>query len=156
MKVFLPIILGFLVLFIGLLAVSALAFWWRHYRLWHLGKAENRSDQGATRLKTLLAVTFGHVRFWKELYPGSMLPELLLGDVELEGAESKHHAGPFRVGHSPPREIQRIAQVQGEEEVVDLAVLKPWAQPFAPRPLPEPLMTAGVWAHPPSSETVPL
>ncbi len=72
LKVFLPIILGFLVLFIGLLAVSALAFWWRHYRLWHLGKEENRSDQGATRLKTLLAVTFGHVRFWKELYPGSM------------------------------------------------------------------------------------
>ena len=72
MKVFLPIILGFLVLFIGLLAVSALAFWWRHYRLWHLGKEENRSDQGTTRLKTLLAVTFGHVRFWKELYPGSM------------------------------------------------------------------------------------
>jgi Fe-S oxidoreductase/nitrate reductase gamma subunit len=72
MKVFLPIILGFLVLFIGLLAVSALSFWWRHYRLWHLGKEENRSDQGATRLRTLLAVTFGHIRFWKELYPGTM------------------------------------------------------------------------------------
>ena len=72
LKVFLPVILGFLVLFIGLLAVSALAFWWRHYRLWHLGKEQNRSDQRATRFKTLLAVTFGHVRFWKELYPGSM------------------------------------------------------------------------------------
>jgi Fe-S oxidoreductase/nitrate reductase gamma subunit len=72
MKVFLPIILGFVILFIGLLAVSALSFWWRHYRLWCLGKEENRSDQGAIRLKTLLAVTFGHVRFWKELYPGTM------------------------------------------------------------------------------------
>jgi Fe-S oxidoreductase/nitrate reductase gamma subunit len=72
LKVFLPVIVGFLVLFIGLLAVSVFAFWWRHYRLWHLGKAENRSDQPATRLWTLLAVTFGHVRFWKELYPGSM------------------------------------------------------------------------------------
>jgi Fe-S oxidoreductase/nitrate reductase gamma subunit len=72
MKVFLPVILGFLVLFVGLLAVSVLAFWWRHYRLWHLGKEENRSDQRATRLKTLLAVSFGHIRFWKELYPGSM------------------------------------------------------------------------------------
>ena len=72
MKVFLPIILGFLVLFIGLLAISALSFWWRHYRLWFLGKEENRSDQGATRLKTLLAVTFGHIRFWKELYPGTL------------------------------------------------------------------------------------
>jgi Fe-S oxidoreductase len=72
MKVFLPIILGFLVIFIGLLAVSTLSFWWRHYRLWHLGKEENRSDHRATRLKTLLEVTFGHLRFWKELYPGTM------------------------------------------------------------------------------------
>jgi Fe-S oxidoreductase len=72
MKVFLPVILGFLILFVGLLAVSALTFWWRHYRLWHLGKEENRSDRRATRLKTLLAVTFGHIRFWREFYPGSM------------------------------------------------------------------------------------
>jgi len=72
MKVFLPIIIGFVVLFIGLLAVSALSFWWRHYRLWYLGKEENRSDRGALRLKSLLAVTFGHLRFWKELYPGAM------------------------------------------------------------------------------------
>ena len=72
MKVFLPVIIGFLILFIGLLAVSALSFWWWHLRLWRLGKEENRSDQRATRLKTLLAVTFGHLRFWKELYPGSM------------------------------------------------------------------------------------
>jgi len=56
----------------GLLVISALAFWWRHYRLWHLGKEENRSDDRATRLKTLLAVTFGHTSFWRELYPGSM------------------------------------------------------------------------------------
>ena len=72
MKVFLPIIIGFLVLFIGLLAIFALSFWWRHYRLWHLGKGENRSDQVAKRVKSLLAVTFGHMRFWKEPYPGTM------------------------------------------------------------------------------------
>jgi Fe-S oxidoreductase/nitrate reductase gamma subunit len=72
MKVFLPIIIGFLVLFVGLLAIFALSFWWRHYRLWHLGKDENRSDQLAKRVKTLLAVTFGHMRFWKEPYPGTM------------------------------------------------------------------------------------
>jgi len=83
MKVFLPIILGFIVLFIGLLAISALAFWWRHYRLWFLGKEENRSDQRATRLKTLLAVTFGHIRFWKELYPGTMHFLILWGAILL-------------------------------------------------------------------------
>jgi Fe-S oxidoreductase/nitrate reductase gamma subunit len=71
-KIFLPIIIGFLILFMGLLAIFALSFWRQHYRLWHLGKEENRSDHGATRLKTLLAVTFGHLRFWKELYPGTM------------------------------------------------------------------------------------
>ncbi len=72
MKVFLPVIIGFLVLFIGLLAIFALSLWWRHYRLWHLGKEENRSDQLAKRVKALLTVTFAHVRFWKEPFPGSM------------------------------------------------------------------------------------
>ena len=72
MKVFLPIIIGFLVLFIGLLAIFALSIWLRHYRLWHLGKEENRSDQVTKRVKTLLGVTFGHMRFWKEPYPGTM------------------------------------------------------------------------------------
>jgi Fe-S oxidoreductase len=72
MKVFLPIIIGFLVLFIGLIAIFALSFWWRHYRLWHLGKEENRSDQVAKRVKSLLTITFGHMRFWKEPYPGTM------------------------------------------------------------------------------------
>jgi Fe-S oxidoreductase len=81
MKVFLPIILGFLIIFIGLLALSALSFWWRHYRLWHLGKEENRSDHGATRLKTLLVVTFGHLRFWKELYPGAMHFSIFWGAI---------------------------------------------------------------------------
>jgi Fe-S oxidoreductase/nitrate reductase gamma subunit len=81
MKVFLPIIIGFLVLFIGLLAISVLSFWWRHYRLWFLGKEENRSDQRTNRLKTLLAVTFGHIRFWKELYPGTMHFLILWGAI---------------------------------------------------------------------------
>lgn len=71
-KVFLPIIVGFLVFSIGLVALFIVGFWRHHYRLWHLGKDENRFDQVATRLKTLLAVTFGHLRFWKELYPGTM------------------------------------------------------------------------------------
>ena len=71
-KVFLPIIVGFLVFSIGLVALFIQGFWRHHYRVWHLGKDENRFDQVATRLKTLLAVTFGHLRFWKEPYPGTM------------------------------------------------------------------------------------
>jgi hypothetical protein len=38
-----------------------------------------------------------------ELYPDSMLPELFLRNVELEGAEPKHDAQILLVGHSPRR-----------------------------------------------------
>ncbi len=71
-KVFLPVILGFLVLFIGMIALFILSFWWQHYRLWHLGKDEDYSGQIVTRLKTALAVAFANLRLWKELYPGTM------------------------------------------------------------------------------------
>jgi len=71
-KVFLPIIIGFLILSMGLLTIFALSFLKKHYRLWHLGKEENRYDQKAKRIKTLLSVTFAHMRFWKEPYPGLM------------------------------------------------------------------------------------
>ncbi len=72
MKVFMPIMIGFLVLLIGLIALFVLSFWWEHYRVWRLGKDEDRSGRVAARLKSLFAVTFAHVRFWKELYPGTM------------------------------------------------------------------------------------
>jgi len=71
-KIFLPIIIGFLVLCMGLLALFVLSFWRQHYRLWRLGKDENRFGQVAMRLRTLFAVTFAHIRFWKEFYPGTM------------------------------------------------------------------------------------
>jgi len=71
-KIFLPIFIGFLVLSVGLLALFVLSFWRQHYRLWHLGKEEDRSDQVAIRLRTLLGATFAHIRFWKESYPGTM------------------------------------------------------------------------------------
>ena len=71
-RVFLPIIIGFLVLFIGLIALFVVSFWWQHYRLWRLGKDEDRSGQVVARLKTALAVTFANARIWKELYPGAM------------------------------------------------------------------------------------
>ena len=48
-----------------------MSFWWRHYRLWHLGKEENRFDQVAQRIKGTLAVVFANARIGKELYPGT-------------------------------------------------------------------------------------
>ena len=81
MKVFGLIIIGLLALLIGLIVVFALSFWWRHFRLWHLGKAEDRLGQVANRIKTVLAEIFGHVRIWKEFYPGSMHFLILWGTV---------------------------------------------------------------------------
>jgi Fe-S oxidoreductase len=72
MKVFLPVIIGSLILLVGVAALFALSFWWRHYRLWRLGKDENRFNRVATRLKSLLAVTFANARIGGELYPGTM------------------------------------------------------------------------------------
>jgi Fe-S oxidoreductase/nitrate reductase gamma subunit len=114
MKVFLPIILGFLVIFIGLLVVSALSFLWRHYRLWHLGKEENRSDHGATRLKTLLAVTFGHLRFWKELYPGAMHFSIFWGAILIfMGKMVRLFSYPVGLAN-PPQNIFKYASCVSE------------------------------------------
>ena len=71
-KIFLPIIIGFMVLCMGLLALFVLSFWRQHYRLWRLGKEEDRFGQVATRLKTVLAVIFANFGIWKEFYPGTM------------------------------------------------------------------------------------
>ena len=70
MKVFLPIVIGFLILLIGLAGLFVLSLWWRHYRLWRLGKDENRFDRVAERIKSTLAVAFANVRIGRELYPG--------------------------------------------------------------------------------------
>jgi Fe-S oxidoreductase/nitrate reductase gamma subunit len=71
-EIFLPMIIGFLFLCVGLLALFVLSFWRQHYRLWRLGKEEDRSGQVIARLRSLFAVTFAHARFWKESYPGTM------------------------------------------------------------------------------------
>lgn len=71
-KVFLPVIVVFLVLFTGMVALFILCFWGQHYRLWHLGKDEDHSGQIATRLKMALGVAFANLRTWRELYPGTM------------------------------------------------------------------------------------
>jgi Fe-S oxidoreductase len=71
-QAFLPIIAGFLVLLVGLVALAVWSFWRQHYRLWHLGKDEDCSGQWPTRLMTVLGVAFAHIRTWREAYPGTM------------------------------------------------------------------------------------
>ncbi len=72
LKIFLPIIFGFLILSVGLIALFIFSFWKRHYKLWQLGKEEDRSGQVGKRLRTLLAVIFANYRLWEEPYPGTM------------------------------------------------------------------------------------
>ena len=72
MKIFLPVIIGSLVLCAGVVALFVIAFRWQHYRLWRLGKEEDCFHQTAERLKTLLAVVFANFRIRKEFYPGTM------------------------------------------------------------------------------------
>ena len=71
-EVFFPIVIGSLLLSLGLIVLFLLSFWRQHYRLWHLGKAEDCSGHWATRLKTVFAVALGHRRIWRELFPGTM------------------------------------------------------------------------------------
>jgi len=71
-KIFLPVILGFLALLLGMAALFIASFRREHYHLWHLGKDEDCSGHLATRLKTVFAVAFAHSRIWREPYPGAM------------------------------------------------------------------------------------
>ncbi|MCJ7640292.1 MAG: hypothetical protein MUO29_00200, partial [Desulfobacterales bacterium] len=81
LKVFLPVIVGFLIILMGLMVLFALSFWWRHYRLWRLGKDENCFDQVATRLKGFFSVALANITIWKELYPGTMHFLILWGTI---------------------------------------------------------------------------
>jgi len=71
LKVFLPIIIVFLILSTGLVVLFALGFL-RRYLLWRRGHNENRFDRLVVRLNTTLAVVFAHFRVFKEAYPGIM------------------------------------------------------------------------------------
>ncbi len=72
MKVFLPVIIAFLALFAGLVAAYVKGFRWQHVRFWHLGKDEDRSDQGPVRMNEMLRVMFANARIGGEAYPGTM------------------------------------------------------------------------------------
>ena len=71
--IFLPIIIGVLV-FVPLLVAAFVFGFWRHYRLWKLGRPDDRSGNWWGRLMTTLAVAVLNIRIirGKELYPGIM------------------------------------------------------------------------------------
>ena len=58
-----------------LLLVVAVVFvygFYRRYRLWMVGKPEQRTDQPKERLKSVWAYVFGHKRMLRDTYPGWM------------------------------------------------------------------------------------
>lgn len=58
-----------------LLLVVAVVFaygFYRRYRLWMVGKPEQRTDQPKERLKSVLAYVLGHKRMLRDTYPGWM------------------------------------------------------------------------------------
>jgi Fe-S oxidoreductase len=114
MRVFLPIIVGFLVLLMGLMVLFVLSFWWRHYRLWRLGKNENRFDHVATRLKGFLSVALANTTIWKELYPGTMHFLILWGTIVVFAGKIVRLFS-FWVGLSrPPQDIFLYASFASE------------------------------------------
>jgi len=72
-EVFLPVIIGFLVL-VPLLGILFAFGFGRYYRLWKLGQADDRSGNWWKRVMTTLAVAVANIRIirGKELYPGIM------------------------------------------------------------------------------------
>ncbi|MFC1846282.1 heterodisulfide reductase-related iron-sulfur binding cluster [Chloroflexota bacterium] len=86
LNIFLPIITGVLIFSSVLIVLFAFGFF-RRYTLWKLGGADKRFDHIATRLKTALAVTFAHVRIFKEAYPGIMHFLILWGSILLIGGK---------------------------------------------------------------------
>lgn len=82
-EVFMPIIIGVAIFLPIIIALFAFGFW-RRYRLWRVGQAENRSERWFTRLMTTLAVAVANVRILrlKELYPG-LMHSLIFGGAAL-------------------------------------------------------------------------
>ena len=79
-----PIIIGVAIFFPIIIGLFALGFW-RRYRLWRLGQADNRSGKWFTRLMGTLAVAFANVRILrrKELYPGLMHTFIFGGCIQV-------------------------------------------------------------------------
>jgi len=73
MQIFLPVIIGVLV-FVPLLVICFAFGFGRHYWLWKLGQADDRSGRWWQRLVTTLSVAVANIRIIreKELYPGIM------------------------------------------------------------------------------------
>lgn len=64
---------GMVVYLLAIIAIGIFAYGvYRHYRLWMMGKKENRLDNIGERIKSLLVYGIAQVRILREAYPGIM------------------------------------------------------------------------------------
>ena len=114
LKVFLPVIIAFLVLFAGLAAAYVKGFRWQHVRLWHLGKDEDRSDQGSVRMNEMLRVMFANFRIGGEAYPGTMHFLIFWGAILLFAGKITRLFSFFTGLTNPPQGIFLAASCVAE------------------------------------------
>jgi len=77
-----------------------LSFRKQHYRLWHLGKGENCSDQILVRLKTLFAVAFAMPAYGESRFRDVPFYDVRGNGVDLLGKGSGSSLRD-RINHSP-------------------------------------------------------
>jgi nitrate reductase gamma subunit len=112
-----PVSIGSLIILIGLAGLFLYTFRQQHYRLWRLGKEEDCSDRISERLKTFLAVVFGHARFWrggKEGYPALMHFLIFWGAVFVFLGKGIRLFSPLTGLTAPPQCIYLFASLISE------------------------------------------
>jgi len=109
-----PISIGFFVILIGLSGLFIYTFRKQHLRLWRLGKEENCSDRIPERLTTLFKVVFGHARFWREGYPGTMHFLIFWGTLFILLGKGIRLLSPLTGVTAPPQTIYLYASFLSE------------------------------------------
>jgi len=109
-----PISIGFFVILIGLSGLFIYTFRKQHLRLWRLGKGENCSDRIPERLKTFFKVVFGHARFWREGYPGTMHFLIFWGTLFILLGKGIRLFSPITGITAPPQTIYLYASFLSE------------------------------------------
>ena len=114
LRVIYPVSIGSLIILIGLAGLFIYTFRQQHYRLWRLGKEEDCSDRIPERLKTVVSVAFGHARFWREGYPGTMHFLIFWGTLFLFLGKGIRIFSPLTGLTAPPQSIYLLASSLSE------------------------------------------
>jgi len=110
---FKPVIIAILIFSPILLALFALGLY-RRLLLWRVGRQDNRTGNIFTRIKTTLAVSFAHLRFLSEAYPGWM-HFLIFWGAALIIVSKLIRLLSYPIGiHNPPQDVFLYASLASE------------------------------------------